>query len=71
MQESESQRPGSWQYRREEYLRASGRNADLVKEGYVDAGSDGKWLLIAGGRRGPSPKESRRFEPFIVEQGAS
>jgi len=71
MQKSESQRPSSWQCRREEYLRASGRNADLVKEGYVDAGSDGKWLLITGGRRGPSPKESRRFEPFIVDQGVS
>lgn len=71
MQESESQRPSSWQCRREEYLRASGRHADLVKEGYVDAGSDGKWRLITGGRRGPSPTKSRRFEPFIVKQGTS
>ena len=51
----------SWRQRREEYLRSSGRCAELVSEGYESARPAAMWMLIEGGRGGrlrnvpPSP----------------
>lgn len=46
------QHKASWRQRREEYLRSSGRHADLVREGYEPARSAGTLTLIEGGRGG-------------------
>lgn len=40
----------AWRARREEYLRASGRQAELAKEGFEPQLSTGSWAVIAGGR---------------------
>jgi len=39
----------SWRQRREEYLRSSGRYAELVSEGYESARPAAMWMLIEGG----------------------
>jgi hypothetical protein len=39
-----------WRARREEYLRSSGRQSDLVKEGFEQKLSTASWAVIAGGR---------------------
>jgi hypothetical protein len=42
----------AWRSRREEYLRASGRHSDLVKEGFESEILDTTWSVIDGGRMG-------------------
>ena len=63
-------RGSDWQRRREEYLRASGRNEDLIREGYDTPRAEAKLVVIPGGRR-----RSRASEPeirlFVVERVVS
>lgn len=40
----------AWRFRREEYLRASGRLSNLVKEGFEPVPSTAGWAAIAGGQ---------------------
>ena len=40
-----------WQRRREEYLRASGRYGDLIKEGYLSDEAGARWSVVEGGRK--------------------
>jgi hypothetical protein len=70
MQNRRSQ-PCTWQCRREEYLRASGRHDALIKEGYAEAPAAAEWHVITGGRAIRSQKENRPFELFIVKGVAS
>ena len=60
-----------WRHRREVYLRASGRQADLVKEGYEAAGSTASWDVILGDRRSRPPKPNARPGLFLVKGVAS
>ncbi len=40
----------AWRFRREEYLRASGRQTDLIKEGFEPLPSTASWAVITGGQ---------------------
>lgn len=44
-------RSPDWRCRRLEYLRASGRNEDLIREGYETQRPEAKLVVIPGGRR--------------------
>ena len=56
----------AWRRRREEYLRASGRRANLVKEGYDAEGLSG-WSVIAGGRPPGPPKSTSGVRLLLVK----
>ena len=60
-----------WRQRREVYLRASGRQADLVREGYEAAGLTASWDVILGDRRSRHPKPNARAGLFLVKGVAS
>ena len=60
---------GAWRSRREEYLRASGRQSDLVKEGFEQA-SRANWAVIAGGRRTRRTKRNRKAGLLLVKNVA-
>jgi len=60
------QRAAPWRWRREEYLRASGRRANLVKEGYEPERVKG-WSVITGGRSGSPPKSNSGVRLLLVK----
>jgi hypothetical protein len=60
-----------WRSRREEYLRASGRQSDLVSEGFEPAASAASWAVIAGGRSTHLPKPIPRAALFLVKRVGS
>lgn len=60
-----------WRSRREEYLRASGRQSDLVSEGFEPAASAASWAVIAGGRSTPSSKAIPRAGLCLVKKVGS
>ena len=60
----------AWRSRREEYLRASGRQCDLVREGFEPAASAASWAVIAGGRSSHLPKPIPRTALFLVRVGS-
>ena len=63
---------GAWRSRREEYLRASGRQSDLVREGFEPAASSANWAaVIAGGRRTQHTKPNRKAGLFLVKNVGS
>jgi hypothetical protein len=59
--------PSDWRCRREEYLRASGRHQDLIREGYEMSRRDAKLVVIPGGRKRPTASESE-IRLFVVER---
>ena len=61
---------GAWRSSREEYLRASGRQSDLVREGFEPAASAASWAVIAGGRASHLPKPIPRTGLFLVRVGS-
>jgi hypothetical protein len=61
----------AWRSRREEYLRTSGRQSDLVSEGFEPAASAGSWTVIAGGRSTHLPKPIPRAGLFLVKKVGS
>ena len=66
MPKQKTQLLAPWQARREEYLRASGRHADLIKEGYaVESPTD--WLVVVGHRNGSSKGNGAKSELFVVK----
>jgi hypothetical protein len=67
----QKQHGAAWRRRREEYLRSSGRRADLVKEGYEAAGSMTSWTVIVGDRRSRCPRPRARGGLFFVKGVAS
>ena len=66
MPKQKSESPCRWQRRREEYLRASGRHADLIKEGYVPIESPTDWIVVLGHRKGSSNGNGAKGELFLV-----
>jgi hypothetical protein len=62
---------GAWRSRREEYLRASGRESDLVKEGFEPAAATPSWAVIAGGRPSHLPKPNLKAGLFLVKKARS
>lgn len=61
------QHEAAWRSRREEYLRASGRQRDLVKEGFDPGLPIASFAVIPGGRTSRLPKGSRRPELLLVK----
>ncbi len=57
-----------WRCRREEYLRASGRHEDLIREGYENPRPGAKLQAIRGGAR-RSAVENSKIRLFIVKRG--
>jgi hypothetical protein len=63
-------RGSDWRCRREEYLRASGRYDDLIREGYETSGPQAKLVVIPGGRRRPAASDPE-IRLFFVKRGLS
>jgi hypothetical protein len=61
----------AWRSRREEYLRASGRQSDLVKEGFERELSTASWGLIACGRASRLAKPNPSAGLFLMEKMGS
>jgi hypothetical protein len=66
MRKRKSQPPAPWQHRREEYLRASGRHIDLIKEGYTRGESSTDWIVVVGHRKPNHQGSHPRSELFLV-----
>ena len=56
-----------WRSRREQYLRDSGRHAELIKEGYASTDSTTNWIVIVGGRAGGSLERNSGMRLFRVK----
>ena len=61
----------AWRCRREQYLRDSGRHAELIKEGYAPADSTTNWMVIVGGCAGGSLERNPGMRLFLVKGQAS
>jgi hypothetical protein len=61
----------AWRSRREEYLWASGRQSDLVKEGFEPAPSTASWSMIPGGRPTRLTKPNLKAGLFLVKNAGS
>jgi phosphoglycolate phosphatase-like HAD superfamily hydrolase len=61
----------AWRSRREEYLRVSGRQSDLVKEGFEQAPSTTTWAVIVGGRASRPGKPNPRGALFLIKRVGS
>lgn len=59
----------AWRARREEYLRASGRQHDLVREGFEPGISGTRWSVIRGGRTSAFPRLASYARLFLVSGG--
>jgi hypothetical protein len=60
----------AWRVRREEYLRASGRRSDLVREGFESCINGANWSVISGGRASTCPNhESSSARLVVVTEG--
>jgi hypothetical protein len=70
MRKRKAQSRVPWQYRREEYLRASGRHIDLIKEGYARSESSTDWIVVIGHRK-PDRGSHPRSRLFLVSGEAT
>ena len=68
MRKRKSQSRVPWQYRREEYLRASGRHIELIKEGYARGESSTEWSVVVGDRKTNSQGSQSRSGLFLVNR---
>jgi hypothetical protein len=59
----------AWRVRREEYLRASGRRSDLVKEGFEPGINGANWSVIRGGRASTCPNHDSPTPLVVVTHG--
>jgi hypothetical protein len=59
-----------WRCRREEYLRASGRQEDLIREGYETSRPEAKLVVIPGGRKRSRASELE-IRLFVVKRVVS
>jgi hypothetical protein len=58
MQRLQTKKCESWRRRREQYLRESGRQVDLIREGYASPEDATNWTVVVGRRgRGPLQRE--------------
>ena len=60
-------RGSDWRCRREEYLRASGRDEELIREGYETPEPQITLQVIPGGRKGPTASEPK-IRLFVVKR---
>ena len=69
-QQAKQNAPG-WRSRREEYLRASGRQSDLIREGFERAPSTAAWVVIPGGRASRLGKANPRADLILMKKVGS
>jgi hypothetical protein len=50
MQRLQTIQCAAWRRRREQYLRESGRQVDLIREGYASSDDPTNWTVVVGGR---------------------
>ena len=58
----------AWRCRREQYLRESGRHADLIKEGYASPDPTTNWIVSVGGRAGASMERNPGMRLLLVKR---
>jgi hypothetical protein len=58
----------AWRRRREQYLRESGRQVDLIKEGYASADSTKSWIVVVGGRPRGSLERNPGMRLLLVKE---
>jgi hypothetical protein len=61
----------AWRARREQYLRSSGRQTDLVKEGFERELSTASWAVIVGGRASRLAKPNPNAGLFLMKKVGS
>jgi hypothetical protein len=60
----------NWRCRREEYLRATGRRDQLIREGYEAASQSPLWTVLPGRRRG-NPEQQMGSIGLCLVKGAN
>ena len=68
MRRQQTKQCGAWRRRREQYLRESGRQVDLIKEGYASADSTKSWIVVVGGRPRSSLERNRAMRLLLVKE---
>lgn len=68
MRRQQTRQCEAWRYRREQYLRESGRQIDLIKEGYASPDSTTNWIVIVGGRAGASMERNPGMRLLLVKR---
>jgi hypothetical protein len=69
MRREQTKQCAAWRCRREQYLRESGRQVDLIREGYASPDETKNWTMVVGGRgRGPL-KRDLGTRLFLVKPG--
>ena len=71
MRRQQTKQYEAWRCRREQYLRESGRHADLIKEGYASPDSTTNWIVTVGGRAGASMERNPGMKLFLVKRQTS
>jgi hypothetical protein len=67
MRRQQTKQCAAWRCRREQYLRESGRQFDLIREGYASA--DETWTMVVGGRGRGHLKRNLGTRLFLVKPG--
>ena len=60
-------RAAGWRARREAYLRESGRQMDLILEGFEPAPPTVDWIVVTGGRTSRPKMPSSEPRLFLVK----
>lgn len=68
MRRLQTKQSAAWRWRREQYLRESGRHADLVKEGYASPEPTRDWIVTVGGRAGASMERNPAMRLLLVKR---
>jgi len=71
MRRVQTKQSEAWRCRREQYLRESGRHADLVKEGYASPDPTTNWIVTVGGRAGASMERNPGIRLILVKRQTS
>jgi hypothetical protein len=71
MRRVQTKKSEAWRCRREQYLRESGRHADLVKEGYASPDPTTNWIVTVGGRAGASMERNPGIRLILVKRQTS
>ncbi len=64
-------RAAGWRARREAYLRDSGRQMELILEGFEPAPPTLDWIVLAGGRTSRPKLPARDARLFLVNPARS
>jgi len=68
MRRQQTKQREAWRRRREQYLRESGRQVDLIQEGYASADSTENWIVVVGGRPRGSLERNPGMRLLLVKE---